>query len=184
MVNRRRRGRRGNRRTYAYEEVFTFSVGAGFVTSIMYSTLANRPPRCNFRPVWLDVKAVGFVPGTSTRPPGNEPIGFQLVFQEGGSGTTVDIACSDIQIAASTPAHLRLHYPRSGDWRSYDLPATTNVAQIRAVCIGKSGSSDGFLRGVARMRIALNPENVAVVCPALLTQDPSTSGSTSDFEEP
>lgn len=154
-----------------YEEVFTFSVPNGTVSSITVGTLANRPPRSNFRPIWLEATAQGFVPGTNERPGYYYPVGLQLAFAEGNpQSAVVYVATSQLALGRAT---VRLRYPQSADWRSFDLPSGSVVGEIRAVCVGppnSAGTTPGYLRGVARMYIALQPEEVVASCPTLQTR--------------
>lgn len=169
----RLRGRRQRRpRVLAYEEVFTFSVTNGMVTTISVGTLANRPPRSNFRPIRFEVTARGFVPGTESRAGYEVPIGVQLAFAEGNpDSAVVYVATSQLRLA---PATLSLRYPSSADWRSFDLSSSAVVGEIRAVCVGRPGSAEptAYLRGTARMFIALQPEEIVASCPTLLVDDP------------
>jgi len=180
---RSRRGSRKQRGSSAYTEEFTFSVEAGNTAVITVGTLANRPPRSNFRPLWMDCDFSGFVPGTDTIPASFTPVGFQIALgygtQQGLSGTLYESQTSRVRLASTSPQRVRIHVPRSYDWLSWNTISTTEIGNLTAVCIGRpSGStSTSFIRGVARIRCQLQTEVIASSCPTYLESHGSSSGS-------
>lgn len=168
MPARRRRPGKNKRNRAFYYESFTFSLSIGGVTTITVGTLAERPHRCNFRPLSMKISATGaYVPGTASTPGYYAPVGIQAWFMEGQAKN----ATSGIKTLSQNPKTITVRYPRSADWLSYDLDESTGVAQIEAVCIGPAGTATGYVRGTVTMKIALQPEIVAAGCPKFLTDD-------------
>jgi len=178
MPNRRGRSRRsrGQRRSSQrangyYIEVFTFSVQAGNTANVTVATLADRPPRSNFRPRWMEVEFSSFVPGTATLPASFTPVAFQFSLDTGSNsvGLPNSDATSRLRLASTTPRVQRITNPVSADWYSWNQGETTLVATLSAVCIGlPAGSgSTSFVRGVCRLHIDVQIEVSATSCPAL-----------------
>lgn len=176
MAPRRRRGnrRRSSRRGRGILEVFTFSLIQGNSTQVLKSTLTSLPPRSNFRPVWFEVEVCGFEPGTSTLPGFAGPVGCQLNFY----GYPVASVCSTsrLVLAGASPRKVRTYYPRSADWFPYNLAETQVVAEISAVCVGKTSTNNGYLRGVGRLMLIVQEETCANACPSI--------GDVIDFNNP
>lgn len=167
---RRRRGKGGGRRKgYVYEESFTFSITNGNYTTVTKGTLGGLPGRCNFRPISVIIEASGlYVPASTSLPGYYAPGAIQAWFQEGAAKSTV----TGIIELGPNPRKVHLKYPRSGDWLSYDLNATTGIMGIEAVCIGPSNpNSTGYIRGTCRIKIQLSHELVAAACPTYLASD-------------
>lgn len=172
MKPRRRSTRRKNRRgpKMCFEEAFTFSVEAGHSITVLNSTLSNRPPRSNFRPLWLDVEVCGFVPSTAAAEPTSfEPIGCQIAIVYGSIGSTSNaVSVSPIKLVTNTPRRIRVRNRPQEDWITFDQPPSTQIASISAVCVGSPGTgATGYLRGVARMRFSIQSEVVVPSCPTL-----------------
>jgi len=154
----------------AYTEEFTFSVEAGNTATVYVSTLGNRPPRSNFRPMWLECEFCAFVPGTEAIPSSYSPVGFQVAL---GFGTQVsqsglyESITSRVRLASTTPQHVRIRTPRSYDWLAWNTASLTEIASLTAVCIGRpSGSTSSvFVRGVCRLKCAIQTEVIASTCP-------------------
>lgn len=167
--SRKRGGGRRRNYTMGFEEAFTFSVQNGASTYVTIATLANRPPRSNFRPVWLEVEACGYVPSSSaTEPASFAPVGIQIGIAYGSVGSSVpnEISVSPIHTVTNVPRRVRVFNRRSEDWITFDQPANTNIAVITAVCTGSVGTdTSAYLRGTARMRFAIQTEAVASACP-------------------
>lgn len=174
-----RRGRQRSRRQRSssqranghYIEVFTFSVQAGNSANVTVATLADRPPRSNFRPRWMECEYSSFVPGTDALPASYTPVGFQFTLASGTNAaqeSNTD-STSRLRLASTTPRTQRISNPVSADWYTWDQDSTTLVAIISAVCIGRpaGSSSTSFVRGVCRMRIDVQEEVSATTCPAL-----------------
>lgn len=180
MPNRRRnnqrrgrgRGRKnGLQASGSYEEVITFSVEAGNTISVTVATLANRPPRSNFRPRSMRVEFASFVPGTTSLPATYTPVGFQIEFTPGSSGSVPAAgSVSNIRLASTTPRVVSIRYPLPSDWYSWDSDPTTLVAQLTAICIGIPGAagSASYVRGVVTFRIDIQNEISASTCPTYL----------------
>lgn len=172
-----RRNRRSRKQVLRYEEVFTFSLNNGASTSVQVSTLGNRPPRSNFRPVYLEVEAVQpWVPATSALPAYFCPGAIQLTLNnplEKGDPT----ATSQLVMLGSSPRKVRVRYPQSALWWSWDTSGSDVIATIDAVCAGTTSPGTAFVRGIGRMLIALQVEDIATSCaiPHLTTQSPSES---------
>lgn len=166
MPRRRQRGRTGRSSRLSYIETFTFSVAIGSTTTVSRSTLTSLPIRCNWRPVWFEVEAMAFVPGTTSLPGFVAPVACQLNFLEGGSPTVaVVVSVSRCIPVGAVPRRVRVVYPRSADWRSFSALDTEQVANISATCIGTTGAGTGYLRGVGRILFNLSQEDVVPTCP-------------------
>lgn len=149
-------------------EEFTFSVLSGASAFVSVATLANRPPRSAFRPLWMEVEFASFVPGSSTVPATFTPVGFQASFGTGGAqGDATSVA--PLRLASTTPQRVRVHNHAPEDWYAYSSAASTQVATLTAVCIGTpSGSgSSAYVRGVVRMKVAVTLEVSASACPTV-----------------
>lgn len=164
---RRRNGTRRNSNRRGIIETFTFSVMQGSTTSVLVSTLTSRPPRSNFRPVWLEVEVVGYQPGTSSASGWLAPVGCQIGFRSESDGNYA--STSRLVLAGATPRKIRTRYPTSSDWWPWNITLSTVIADISAVCVGPSVNSanPGYLRGVARMLIIVQEEQCATSCPAI-----------------
>lgn len=172
----RTRRRRSNRQVrLSYLEQFTFSTTFGATSTITRATLTSLPQRTNFRPIWFEVEACTFVPPTSTSSTfGSAPCAMQLQFLEGGTPSiAVTVNVSRCVPCGPIPRRLRLHYPRSADWRSYDALQTEQLCSINAVCIGSTGGGSGYLRGIGRILFALQQEEVVPTCPTNHLEDDS-----------
>lgn len=176
----RRRRRSGLQADGAYTEVFTFSVQAGNTTSVTVGTLANRPPRSNFRPLWMSAEVASFVPASSdgTVPATFTPIAFQMEFVAGSNaaGTGNASSTSRLILATTTPRRTRIRYPVSEDWYTFNQQANTLVANLTAVCIGRPGSSTStaYVRGVITMRVLIQREVSGSQCPSVFVDEEGT----------
>lgn len=170
---RSRRGRGNSQQAQGfYIEVFTFSVEAGHTANVTVATLADRPPRSNFRPRWMECEFSSYVPGSSTLPASYTPVGFQFYLTTGSNtgGGADSASTSRLRLASTTPRTSRIHNPVSADWYEWNQVSTTLVAQLSAVCIGSPGTPNvsAYVRGVCRMRIDVQTETSATACPTNL----------------
>lgn len=165
MKGRRGRGRgRSNSRPLGFEESFTFSITMGASVNVLVSTLANRPPRSNFRPIRAVISCQPpFVPGTTTVPGFYVPGAFQATFANGAGGTSTTTGVVNCGTAL-TRASVR--YPRSADWWFYSVDPADVVLIIDSVCIGSAGTSTAFLRGTCHIWFRLTQEIIASTCPS------------------
>lgn len=157
----RRRSRKSTK--MHINEVITFSLQNGQSTNITVEHLKSRPPTMSFRPFWLKVQAVGYAPATSSTPGFPCPIGLQLQLYDGGQNV---VSTSKVHICTEQRSTAFCRIPPSTDWWSYVTPPTRVVATIKAVCLGPTGGSEGFLRGTAVLGINLKTENVSSSCPS------------------
>lgn len=171
-----RRGLSGRRQTRSrrshpsgrniYRENFTFSITPGATSNITVATLANRPPRSNFRPQSLTLTALtAYVPPSAATPGYFVPAALQILYLT-PSGEYC--ATSGQQLLGTTPRRITVRYPRSSDWWPYNNSSTDVVATIDCVCLGTT-PTNAVVRGTAQMRITISQEVVAPVCPTFLT---------------
>jgi len=179
---RRRQGRRrgGQQAVGFYIEVLTFSVEIGNTATILVSTLADRPPRSNFRPKWMEVEYASFVPGTTSLAPSFTPVGFQFALGYGANVTVGGLAqdkVSRLRLATTAPKKERIHTPVSAQWFSYQTTGTTEVAILTAVCVGVPAGSEStaYVRGICRIGFQLQEEDSASTCPTMIQAHSSDS---------
>lgn len=175
---RRRRRGTGLQADGAYTEVFTFSVIAGNTTQVTVGTLANRPPRSNFRPLWMQAEVASFVPADDATPATFSPVAFQMEFVAGSNaaGTGNASSTSRLILATTTPRRTRVRYPVSEDWYTFNQQDSTLVANLSAVCIGRPGSATStvYVRGVITMRVLVQREVSGTACPAVYVDEEGT----------
>lgn len=173
MGRRAGRGRRRrSRRARCIVETFTFSVLQGETSSVQVGTLTSRPPRSNFRPLWMEVEVCGYQPGSASQPGWLAPVGCQIGFRQESNGNYV--STSRLLLATSTPKKLRTRYPRSADWWPYNITPSMTIADIHAVCVGPTGPAGtiGYLRGIGRLGLIVQEEMCVTGCPSLGSHPP------------
>lgn len=180
-MGRKKRSRRGRRGTAGlrFIETFTFSVQNGFVSEVKVSTLANRPPRSNFRPIWFEVEVVQpWVPATGSIPgyfaPGAIQLSIRSPAEQGDR-----VAVSPLTVLGSAPRRVRVSYPASADWYDWNTQGLNVVATIEAVCTGPITPGTGYIRGIGRMLCAVQTEDSGTICPTFhIESGPSGSQAT------
>lgn len=160
------RGRGGRNRRPLIDN-FTFSLLQGNEMDVKVANISSRPPRCNFRPLWLEVQVCGYQPGSSSTSGWLAPVGCQLACRSEADG--VYCATSKLIACAAVPRKIRVYYPRSADWYPWNISDGTTLFTIIAICIGPTVDSNtkGYLRGVGRVAMIYQEEYATAGCPAL-----------------
>jgi hypothetical protein len=159
----RRSGRRSNRSFYV--ETFPFSVTLGTSSSLTRVLLTGLPPRCNWRPLIITASVTqAYIPDSSTRSGTHVPSGLQIIYAE----RTALVSTSGLQVLGPNPRNIYCRIPVSADWLSYSLDDTYQWGILEAVCLGNPGET-AFIRGVLKIRIALQPEIISPSCPTIVT---------------
>lgn len=138
----------------------------GATTTVQVNTLTNRPSRSNFRPIIVIAEiSAPYVPATDSRPGFYAPGGVQLDFHRPEGGEVQ--ATSRLMALSDKPKVVKLRYPRSGDWFSYNSAPAAPVLDITSVCLGAAGAT-AYMRGTLRIIFSASPEVNASACPTLL----------------
>jgi len=145
-------------------ENFTFTVESGTISNVLVRVLGNRPPRSNFRPLWFEVEACAYIPGSGD--PTFSPVAMQLTMSSEDDGSYV--ATSPLKLVNNLPVRLRVQQPRSSDWWAYNTKSDTVVCSVHAVCAGKPPTENKvFLRGIGRVGLLVQEEVTVATCPAV-----------------
>lgn len=177
----RRRNRRRGNRSRGIVETFTFSIINGNSADVLVSTLTSRPPRSNFRPIWLEVDVCGYQPGTSAQAGFLAPVGCQLGFRSESDGTYC--STSRLVLAGAASRKVRTYYPRSADWWPWNVVGSTVICSISAVCVGPTSNTSGYLRGIGRLLLIVQEEQCISDCPAIgdVINPPTPPSSSSSY---